>query len=60
MNASSFPEGIYLVDFEFYPARNHEGNPPVPVCMVVLEWPSGITRRHWQADLQQMSCALSY
>ena len=57
MNASSFPEGIYLVDFEFYPARNHEGNPPVPVCMVAREWPSGITRRHWQADLQQMSTA---
>jgi DNA polymerase-1 len=55
MNAPSFPEGIYLVDFEFYPARNREGNSPAPVCMVVREWPSGITRRHWQADLQQMS-----
>ena len=57
MNSSNFPEGIYLVDFEFHPARNHEGNPPVPVCMVVREWPSGITRRHWQTDLQQMSTA---
>jgi hypothetical protein len=57
MNASNFTEGIYLVDFEFHPARNREGNPPVPVCMVVREWPSGATRRYWQADLQQMSTA---
>ena len=57
MNAPNFAGGIYLVDFEFYPARNREGNPPVPVCMVVREWPSGITRRHWQNDLQQMPTA---
>lgn len=57
MNASNFTEGIYLVDFEFHPARNREGNPPVPVCMVVREWPSGVTRRHWQTDLQQMPTA---
>ena len=55
MQAASFTDGIYLVDFEFYPAGGREGNAPVPVCMVVLEWPSGRTQRHWQADLQQMA-----
>ena len=35
MHAASFTDGIYLVDFEFHPASGREGNPPVPVCMVV-------------------------
>jgi hypothetical protein len=54
MAAPTFPDGIYLVDFEFHPARGREGNPPVPVCMVVREWPSGHTSRYWQDDLQPM------
>ncbi len=53
MNAASFPDGIYLVDFEFHPAGGREGNPPVPVCMVVRQWPCGVTQRHWQGDLSQ-------
>jgi DNA polymerase I len=57
MNANTFPDGIYLVDFEFHPAHGHEGNPPEPVCMVVREWPSGRTERYWQADLQRMTAA---
>ena len=52
MDALNFPDGIYLVDFEFHPARGREGNPPVPVCMVVREWPSGRTSRYWQDDLK--------
>ena len=54
MTTTRFPEGIYLLDFEFYPASGREGNPPEPVCMVVREWPSGLTWRYWQTDLQQM------
>ena len=54
MDAASFPDGIYLVDFEFHPAHGREGNPPKPVCMVVREWPSGATMRHWQGDLEGM------
>jgi len=54
MSALDFADGIFLVDFEFHPAHGREGNPPVPVCMVVREWPSGRTTRHWQTDLQQM------
>ena len=57
MSALNFPGGIYLVDFEFHPARGHEGNPPVPACLVVREWPSGRTTRYRQADLQQMLTA---
>ena len=57
MTAPDFSDGIYLVDFEFNPAHGREGNPPVPVCMVVREWPSGRTTRYWQADLQQMATA---
>ena len=57
MHAASFTDGIYLVDFEFHPAGGREGNPPVPVCLVVREWLSGRTQRHWQDDLQQMTTA---
>ena len=57
MAGLDFPAGIFLVDFEFHPAGGREGNPPVPVCLVVREWPSGRTCRHWQDDLQQMATA---
>lgn len=57
MTAPNFSDGIYLIDFEFHPARDREGNLPVPVCMVVREWPSGRTRCHWQDDLQRMVTA---
>ena len=57
MDALNFPDGVYLVDFEFHPARGREGNPPVPVCMVVREWPSGRTSRYWQDDLKAMARA---
>lgn len=54
MDIASFTAGVYLVDFEFHPAHGREGNPPVPVCMVVRMWPCGSTKRYWQADLQQL------
>ena len=57
MVALDFLEGIYLVDFEFHPSRGREGNLPVPVCMVVREWPSGRTSRYWQDDLKAMTAA---
>lgn len=52
-----FPDGIFLVDFEFHPARGREGNPPVPVCLVVREWPCGLTRRYGADDLRGMRVA---
>ncbi len=55
MPTLDFSDGIFLVDFEFHPAGGRGGNPPVPVCMVVREWPSGRTSRYWQGDLQQMA-----
>ena len=57
MDAWNYPGGIYLVDFEFHPAGGREGNPPVPVCMVVRKWPSGDTSRYGQAELQAMPAA---
>ena len=35
MHTANFTDGIYLVDFEFHPVGGREGNPPLPVCMVV-------------------------
>ena len=57
MDATNFSDGIYLVDFEFHPVGGREGNPPLPICMVVREWPSGRTSRHWRGDLQRMAGA---
>ena len=57
MGTLNFRDGIYLVDFEFYPAHGREGNWPVPVCMVVREWPSGLTSRYWQDEIYNMSSA---
>jgi DNA polymerase-1 len=57
MSTINFPDGIFLVDFEFYPAHGREGNWPVPVCMVVREWPSGNTRRYWQDEIYNMTSA---
>lgn len=55
MSTDNYTAGIYLVDFEFHPARGREGNLPVPVCMVVRKWPSGRTMRYLQRDLKGMS-----
>ena len=57
MTMPNFDKGIYLVDFEFHPAGGREGNPPVPVCMVVREWPSGQTKRYWRTELEQMTAS---
>ena len=57
MGTPTFPDGVFLIDFEFHPASGREGNPPEPVCMVVREWPSGLTNRYWQDDLKQMTSA---
>ena len=57
MTVPDFDKGIYLVDFEFHPAGGREGNPPVPVCMVVREWPSGQTKRYWRTELEQMTAS---
>lgn len=57
MGALNFSDGIYLVDCEFHPAHGREGNWPVPVCMVVREWPSGETWRYWQDEIYNMPSA---
>jgi hypothetical protein len=57
VRAADFPGGIFLADFEFYPANRKEGNLPEPVCLVVREWPSGKTSRYWQDELGLMGQA---
>ncbi len=54
MQIAEFTDGVFLADFEFYPARRHEGNLPIPVCLVVRAWPSGRTWRFWSDELQRM------
>ena len=54
---ADFTDGVYLADFEFYPARQHEGNVPTAVCLVVRRWPSGKTWRFWSDELQRMVAA---
>ncbi len=49
-----FPQGIFLIDFEFHPKARREGNPPEPVCLVVREYITGAVWRYWRKDLQVM------
>jgi len=57
MLAQNYPDGIFVVDFEFHPEYGREGNLPVPICMVVRIWSSGYIRRYWRDELLQMSTA---
>lgn len=52
---SRFTAGVFLIDFEFRPENGREGNTPEPVCMVVKDFPSGVTRRYWKEDLESRS-----
>jgi hypothetical protein len=54
---SKYKDGIWLVDFEFHPLNNHEGNHPVPVCMVAQEMKSGIQVKVWKNELESMNVA---
>lgn len=49
-----FPDGVFLLDFEFHPKARREGNPPEPVCLVVREYITGKVWRYWLDDLQAM------
>lgn len=49
-----FPQGIFLIDFEFHPKAHREGNPPEPVCLVVREYITGGVWRYWLDELQVM------
>ena len=52
-----FPGGVWLIDFEFHPARLREGNPPHPVCLVARDLVSGRTIRAWEDDLARWTHA---
>lgn len=49
-----FPDGVFLIDFEFHPRSGNEGNPPEPVCLVVREYISGTAQRYWRDKLVTM------
>ena len=55
MPMKKFIDGIYLIDFEYHPLSGREGNPVVPVCMVVREWHSASTKRYWHTELRSMT-----
>ena len=57
MSHPTYPEGIWFVDFEFHPANSHEGNPPVPVCMVAQELLTGMKQKVWRDELIRMDSA---
>jgi len=57
MLEQQFTDGVFLVDFEFHPEAGQEGNKPLPVCMVVRQWPLGLTNRYWRNELQKMNKA---
>lgn len=57
MDITFFPGGVYFIDSEFHPEHGREGNPPVPVCMVVRNLLTGETQRYWQNELRVMTCA---
>lgn len=57
MLRSQFPNGVWIIDFEFHPEAGIEGNPPLPVCLVAHDFNSGTTLRYWQDDLSKMKSA---
>jgi DNA polymerase I len=50
----SFTAGIYFVDFEYHPVNGVEGNPPDPICLVVLNLKTGVTSRYFREQLRSM------
>ena len=54
MKAADYPDGVWLVDFEFRPIDGLEGSLPEVVCLVARKWPEGPTLRLWQDELQSM------
>ena len=51
MRLADFRE-VHLVDFEF---SAPDGERPVPICLVDLEWKSGRTLRLWEHELRRRS-----
>ena len=57
MDASDYPDGVWLVDFEFRPIGGLDGNLAEVVCMVAQQWPAGPVQRLWKDDMEQMPTA---
>jgi hypothetical protein len=57
MDTGDYPDGVWLVDFEFRPISGLDGNLPEVVCMVAQQWPAGPVQRVWKDELEQMTVA---
>lgn len=57
MLATEYPDGIWLVDFEFRSLDGLEGNLPEVVCMVAHQWPEGPRFGIWKDELDKMAAA---
>jgi len=57
MLQETYPNGIWLIDFEFRPEGGVDGGTTEVVCLVAREYFSGQLLRYWQDDLAQMSSA---
>jgi len=51
---STFPDGVWLGDTEFYPKNGIDGNLQIVLCCVFREYFSGQTIRLWQSDLKDL------
>ena len=57
MSTPAYPAGVWCADFEFHPEHGQDGNPVVPICLVVQEVHAGVIRRYWRDELIGMSQA---
>ena len=57
MLQETYPDGIWLIDFEFRPEGGVDGGNPEVVCLVAREYFSGQLLRFWQEDMAQMKSA---
>jgi len=54
MDANDYPEGVWLVSFEFRAIDGVDGNLPEVVSMVARQWPEGPILRVWKEELERM------
>ena len=57
MLQETYPEGVWLIDFEFRPEGGVDGGNPEVICLVAREYFSGQLHRYWKDDLAQMDSA---
>jgi hypothetical protein len=51
MSTPAYPAGVWCADFEFHPEHGQDGNPLVPICLVIQGGHAGVIRRYWRDEL---------